>query len=61
MTEEWEPEPKKVYATAEEMYKELRGCGCCCYDWDNDFEDLKAMILKEAGLQQALSLHHDKA
>ncbi len=51
MIEEWEPESKKVYPTAYDMYYALTGCGCCCDDYDNGFEDLKAMILKEAGLQ----------
>jgi hypothetical protein len=48
---EWEEEPKKIYATAQEMFNALRGCGCCCYDYDNDFDELKAMILKEAEVQ----------
>jgi hypothetical protein len=41
----------KVYATASDMYNALTGCGCCCYDYDNGFDELKAMILKEAGIE----------
>ena len=40
----------KVYATAYDMYYALTGCGCCCDDYDNGFNELKAMILKEAGI-----------
>jgi len=41
----------KVYSTAEDMYYALTGCGCCCDDYDNGFNELKAMILKEAGVE----------
>jgi hypothetical protein len=41
----------KTYATAKEMYNAISGCGCCVYDYDNGFEELKTMILKEAGVE----------
>jgi hypothetical protein len=52
----WVDEPKKMYATAEDMFDGIRGCGCCVDDYDNGFEDLKAMILKE--LKQKFMAHY---
>ena len=42
---------KRIYASAEEMFSELKGCGCCVDDYENGFEELKAMILEEAGVK----------
>lgn len=38
---------EKVYATARDMYDALIGCGCCVYEYDIGFEDLKARIIIE--------------
>ena len=40
-------EEKKEYATALDMYNALVGCGCCVYEYDIGFEDLRARIIIE--------------